>query len=458
MDMSRIILFIYFMLLFGSISHAQNDRHYQGIQYGLKGNILGGAMTAGSSDNGSIYYNPAAIGIGDENGLDLSLFAPNIYTLKYKGFLNNNEELSTNSISLIPGMVTFNASPFRTDRVKIAAALLTRFDFSNESQFRNVTSTESAVNIYDFQYRNAGSEFWLSLGFAFNIAKHFSFGFTQNITFRNTDYEHHINYSTVSVSEPTNLISGSEEDLSFKFSANAGFKNKIGFTWHKENFKIGGTFTSPIYYSLIRSSSARQITNAISPDGVIHVSNFASSRPKYKSPMSGALGIEFNYRKGTVSLAGEYVGKVKKYRIFEEEIEEVLQVPGEEMLFFLEDARKGIVNVSVGVEHEFGDKASWLMGFRTDFNYSDEGLLDQNFYTYNSNFDIYHVTTGFIFDLKGSDEFAIGLDYGFSYDRKLPNLDLNFPDLAAGQQARVLYNSLTFLITYSFLENKLSGD
>ena len=74
------------LLLLLLISHctlsAQTDAHYWTNQYGAKGLLLNGAVIASTEDETAIFYNPGAMGSGEEFGLSLSFLTPNLFRLR----------------------------------------------------------------------------------------------------------------------------------------------------------------------------------------------------------------------------------------------------------------------------------------------------------------------------------------------------------------------------------------
>ncbi len=65
-------------LLHFSFNSVSQDNHYWTQQYGAAGTLMGGAMTAGVTDNSAIYYNPGVLSFIDN--LSLSVDA-NVYKM-----------------------------------------------------------------------------------------------------------------------------------------------------------------------------------------------------------------------------------------------------------------------------------------------------------------------------------------------------------------------------------------
>ncbi|MEM8901589.1 MAG: hypothetical protein AAGC85_26000, partial [Bacteroidota bacterium] len=68
-----VIFFITFCPVF---TFSQTGSNYWGSDFGTKAQLLSGAVIAGVDDNSSVFYNPAAIGVGAENGLTFSVLSP----------------------------------------------------------------------------------------------------------------------------------------------------------------------------------------------------------------------------------------------------------------------------------------------------------------------------------------------------------------------------------------------
>lgn len=445
-------------LLLLSNVQAQNDRHYNSIQYGLRGMIMNGAMVAGVHDNSAIYYNPAALGSSGSEGLDISLFAVSMGFINRKNAYNTGSSQKQTVLDVIPGLITFNARPFKNKGISIAGASFTRSNYRIVGDQITQSETEAGVQVNSFQFEHSGREFWLAGGIGYTFPKNVAIGMSQYFSIRNTKYEHLLSYRLFDPDVPGRLIHEDTEDLVFRFSHTIGLINRLGISWWNDHFKIGATFTTPMYGPVLQSARVFYTRSELEDGETTAMSLDIRKRGTYKSPFSASLGFEFNGKGFLIATSVEYYHGVKDYSMITSSDDDVYPPVPVSQRFSLWDGRQRVFNLNVGWEIRLDKKVDYLGGLRTNMNFNNQPAdfsMPRLHYSY---FDIYHLTTGLKVRIAHS-SFTVGVDYAFSFKGNLtPIADLNNTNIAAQSipSSSVTYNNLTFLFTYNFILDRFS--
>ncbi|MCB0501723.1 MAG: hypothetical protein KDD32_03510 [Bacteroidetes bacterium] len=437
---------------------AQNDRHYNTIQYGLRGMILNGAMVAGVDDNSAIYYNPAALSTSDNKGLDISLFAVSMAILKEKNLFNVKTSGRQSDLSFIPGLITYNATPFKNKKISLSAASITRYNYQNIKTQQKTFETEEGIHLNMIDSENNGREFWLAGAVAYGFENNVSIGLSQYLSFRGENYTHDLSYRLFDHEEVGKLIFEDRETLNFKQNHSVGLITKLGLSWHHNSFKIGATITTPMYARVFKSASVFYSRNQFESGNLNAETYSFKSKGKFKTPMALRVGIEVSGNKYLIAASTEYFTKINTYQLITTSEKDLNPLINGTDGFVLEDSRRQIFNFNLGWEITLNDRFRYLGGLRTNFNFnnSPSDYFDPRIhYSY---FDVYHVTQGLQVNIDRNN-FTIGIDYGFSFNDNLPALaDLSASSFASApiSNASVAYNNLTFLFTYNFILERVN--
>jgi hypothetical protein len=435
---------------------AQNDRHYNTIHYGLRGIIMNGSMVAGVKDNSAIYYNPAALSISKDEGLDASLFAISLDLYNKKNAFGGGNNAKNLDYKIIPGLVTFVKRPFKDKDIKVGAGLFTRQSFDNTLSAKIITEEDFSIRVNEMRYSHKAKDFWLALAVAYKFENNVSIGLSQYLTFRSDNYAHDLSYQVFDKARVGKLDFMESERLVFNQSHTMGMLNKIGMTWNNNNLKFGMTLTTPTYVHILRSASVNYQRSLLQSDSLFYSTISFKNRGKYKTPLSATAGIEFNVKWILIAAAVEYFHSIKEYDLVNSSGEDLIPLVNGTNEFVLKDSRKRVFNINLGWEIPLNEKLFYLGGFRTNFNYNDQPSDYLQPRLHMSYFDIYHITNGIKMQY-GPSRFTVGLDYAFSYNSGLPQLaDLNAMAIPSTNErnASISYNNLTFLITYSFIMDK----
>ncbi len=453
-NIKPLILFFCIVCIYPAVM-AQNDRHYNSIQYGLRGIIMNGAMVAGVNDNSAIYYNPAALSISSTEGLDVSLFAITLDIYKKKHAFGQNNNAKRTGIKVVPGLVTFIKSPFKNKNIKVGAALLTRHSFDNKMYGQVTQDLGNQLRINEINYEYRVKEFWASLAVSYKFKKNVSLGISQYFSLSTQHYEHAVAYNLFDKTSPGKLDFQEKESLVLDQKQFLGMISKVGMTWYSKHIKFGMTLTTPSYLKIIRSATVKYNKSLFQGDSLVAEIASFKNKGKQKDPFSATAGIEWNHKGFLIAAAVEYYHFIKEYDRVNSKDEEV--VYPQNVAIALKDSRKRVFNINLGWEIPLVKKLYYLGGFRTNFNFNNQSSDFSVPRLHMSYFDIYHLTTGLKVE-KGKNRFTVGIDYAFSFDHKLPVvIDLNAAGIpkSNAMNSSILYNNLTFMITYNFLLEKI---
>lgn len=417
---------------------------------------MNGSMVAGVQDNSAIYYNPAALSISKDEGLDASLFAISLDMYNKKNSFGAGNNAKNLDYKIIPGLVTFVKRPFKDKDIKVGAGLFTRQSFDNTMSAKIVTEEDFSIRVNEMRYSHKAKDFWLALAVAYKFENNVSIGLSQYLSFRSDNYEHDLSYQVFDKARVGKLDFMESERLVFNQSHTMGMLNRLGLTWNNNFLKFGMTFTTPTYVHVLRSSSVNYQKTLLQTDSMTATTISFSNRGKYKTPFSATAGIEYDFNRVLVAVAVEYFHRVKEFDLVSSAGEEIIPQVNSTEEFVLKDSRQGVFNVSLGWEIALNERMFYLGGFRTNFNYNDQPSDYLQPRLHMSYFDIYHITNGIKMQY-GPNRFTVGLDYAFSYNKGLPQLaDLNAMAIPSTNErnASISYNNLTFLITYSFIMDK----
>lgn len=437
--------------LFISFSAICQDYHNWSEHFGTRATLLGGAATAGLGDNGTVYYNAAAMGYADEIATSVTVNAYGMNITKLENALGPGHNLKSTSFvtmpNLIAGILKFQNMP----KIRVGYAALTKrfynnsFDYLHSGQYDIFSSTagnETFVGSYGWSH--SVSEYYGGFGVSWTPAKWVSFGFSHFGIYRAMDYRNSIDLTVL----PQDGVFGESASVSSNVSFNYWnvkimFKPAISFNW--EVFKFGIAFTTPTINIMGKANVYRDFNvinmTELLPVDVTVIDRAESIKAVHKEPGALAIGISWNMGK---RLWGHFSQEIffgqKRFYVFNPN-----QVPnsyptaitqadqeaafGEENFMAYSEATYPIMNVGLGFEAQLNEKWKLYTGARTDF------LNNRNpYYTFNTlnadatKWHLYHFSLGTGFNHKNGKHYTAGIDFALTPRQRYYRLyDFNTP-------------------------------
>ena len=417
---------------------------YNTQQFGLVGSMLGGAVTAGTEDASTVYYNPAGIH-KIITGVDVSVLQPQLTSFGFKNFWNGDDENSTNSdIGLKPSLLSFKTSFKGIDLafIKIGKSDWNdQFDTKLESIDNNVRTTQN------FEYEFGGRDNWYGIGMSIKLNAKLHFGFSHFMSLASTSYRYDILNETVDDSSPNQEIEYFNASLNSTYS-NIGFITKIGILYDTEKHDIGFTITTPTFFRLRKSGNFNQSIIRINSgdtniDGIIDT----ELSPNIKTPW------EFNFG---YSLRLNQKRKLWFNASYHTQIADYVMTQIESITNSIDwvNGNQSTYNFAIGYSEQINPSIELSTGFRTNnLAYENKSLAENSVRNVILDGNHLHVALGAKL-VRKRNMILVGLDWGTL--RNVPNEE-KFQNLTAINSSflppsrNLIKNNLSILFTYGFI-------
>ena len=220
---------------------------------------------------------------------------------------------------------------------------------------------------------------------------------------------------------------------------------KIGLQFDFAPLQLGVTVTTP-GLSLFGDGETRINRSVINPDTVTSgfdeselVADIQKGIPStYKSPLSIAIGAEYDLGQTSVFFSGEWFNGVDRYAILDAE-PFVGQTTGDTVSIDIVQELDPVVNLGIGVEHAVSNTVEIYGAAFTDRSAFDRESIDP---LPIATWDILHFTAGAAFQV-GSIDLTLGASYGRGNGEALPADFLGQPTDVTGT-----YRSLKFILGF----------
>ncbi len=220
---------------------------------------------------------------------------------------------------------------------------------------------------------------------------------------------------------------------------------KIGLQFDFAPLQLGVTVTTP-GLSLFGDGETRVNRSVINPDTVTSgfdeselVADIQKGIPStYKSPLSIAIGAEYDLGQTSVFFTGEWFNGVDRYAILDAE-PFVGQTTGDTVSIDIVQELDPVVNLGIGVEHAVSNTVEIYGAAFTDRSAFDRESIDP---LPIATWDILHFTAGAAFQV-GSIDLTLGASYGHGNGEALPADFLGQPTDVTGT-----YRSLKFILGF----------
>jgi len=406
------------LLLFTLCAKAQNG-HYWFPDYGPGGFLTPGAVIANNRDSGVLFYNPALLANVLENSASVS---GNVYqygAIDIKNGIGAGLDLKSVNTSIVPLMAANVLhlklkKPFTIGYALINTPMLNYLVTQRKDAKFNVLNDSYSPGPEYFlgQYtaQNSINETSLILSAGYKVSSRLSLGLTAEGQIHKQTYSETysaralINTATDTLDPP--IVNSQEYYLLTYTHYGVRFKGGLAYDI-TDRQHIGLLVSSPLLHlGGTATLTSDNVINNLQIDSAYNLYLLASTRqtglkPKWKLPLSIALGYTYEYDKGEIYVSAETFLKVKDYNVITPQNSYFIRPDtannsATSALLKMEDARKAITNVSVGITYRIKPTVTAYFSMRTDFNYIDNALLkDQESYTSNTaDWNEYHWQLG----------------------------------------------------------------
>jgi hypothetical protein len=444
---------------------SQNDDHYWTHQYGAKGLLLNGAVIAATEDETAVFYNPGALGNGEDFGISLSFLSPTYSVLKTYDYLGRNTQATDHRLSFSSDLSAVGFRPFKK-RPQFRAAITSFSRYKSGLSLRErevgvVENEPSQLFVGNLDFKRSVSERWFGVGLAYRISDHLSVGASQFLSFHSESTSLAIQKDIVQKTNPNNLELSWATKFKYGFSARGGMLTKFGLTANWGHFKVGATATTTTYRYLGTAANYEYADLRVyGRDSTVLVSNLVSAPLlDYKTPWSVGLGLDFRIGRTRVSLSTEYFDDIPRYTVIDHKDDPFNGLAGNnngrQTTVQLEN--RSVHNIAIGLQTRVRNEQSLIMGFRTDFNQRiiDQGLPTLSFLSTTPS--VFHFSFGGLF-LVRNHKLSAGLDYSFgrkfATGRLVDLTNITPENLFAFSEVGVVqskYRSVVFIFTYDFI-------
>ncbi len=423
------LLIILFLPVALTTGQAQ-DRNYWNNQFGTRSALLSGAVVGSVRDSSAGFYNPAALGLMDDETVAVSANAFRYENGSLENGAGTGSDLDSEQVEIVPLLVSGVYFPSDCPCHVLGYSLLTRSSSNIDASARTDFVSDVISNpafpgpenyLGSYSVSSDLDEYWAGLSYAHAPAESVSFGVSTFLAYRAQ------NLNAQTSARAVNQLQNAASDSSTFFDFyNLRLLWKAGSVVDLGSVKLGLTITTPSIDIHGRGSSARDtsVTNVDFDGDGIPGSFVASDRQdglsaKYRNPLSVALGAEWELLEGTRVDGGlEWFGSVSRYNVLVPDSQDFIRPPGSAPsgvdsrdFLSISDAAKSVLNFAIGIEQELTDRIDLITSFRTDYSYARPysgdgiglGITDWN---------MYHVTLGSTYHRERSDV-SLGVVYSF---------------------------------------------
>ena len=455
-------------------AHAQSYTHYWSHQFGREGILLAGSVLAGTEDNTTVIYNPAALAFTKGQGLALSFLSAGIANLKLKDGLGEGLDIKASSLFILPKFLAYDLPVLKKNPGKMVFVLYHQ-DFPSMNQaFRDAYIPESdpgVIRVTNFDLDKDVSEVWGGLAYAYPLSNEWAAGVSLLFPFRAQSYYLQLSIDEMDAADNQKALALNSLGYRLNYSV-FSVTSKLGLAYRpawNPSLRLGLTFATPSLFYMFNSGHYEyQIlyTRDADPDNpeFFQIENKQTdARAVYKYPMSLGLGLQYTFGDLSLSASVEHFFRINPYAVMEDNPDPYnghlpdATIPN----FPLMTKSETITNFAIGATYRLREGLELLGGFQTDHNFYGSPLPNQPIQLFNSGWDQYHISLGTSL-LVNRNEISIGLRYSFSFQNDvygIGHIDEGdngiFDLLERNQTADVRFNAFALAFTYNFFREIL---
>ncbi|AUC14882.1 hypothetical protein BTO06_06915 [Tenacibaculum sp. SZ-18] len=421
---------------------------YNTEQFGIRGAMLGGSITAGANDESMTFYNPAGIHKVPSQ-VSISLFQPSVRTFGFNNFWGINEKSEINeNYGLKPSLISFK---FKLDKLDFAFIKISKSQLSDSFNAKREEINNTILNTQYFEYEYKGEDDWFGAGTSFKITPEIYVGVSQFLSITNFEYKNRViieERDRVNNNNNTDSFFNSEQTSSFD---NTGFITKLGFLYDTDQHDIGLTITTPKYLRILEGGYyTRTLTNIDNTQNIGEQILDNNLSPAIKTPWEFSLGYSYSFKKqNKLWLNVDYYSGISEYKV-------ATISSGSRKISWV-NGNKDVFNIGVGYSHVLNDKLELSGGLRTNnFAYKNKPVTAKELRNTILDGNHIHFVVGTRFKFKRHNV-LLGLDWGTLYDtpdeigfqylRDIGKLTPNLKGLTK--------QNISVLLTYRFILDEL---
>ena len=415
---------LFVSVLFAAVAAMSQDTNYWTLQYGTRGELLGGCVVGSALDLSATYYNPGSLALLKDPKSILTATVFGMETFKVSDADPAQDAISSRRIGPEPSLFA-GTLPVHWLGGRWAYSFLTRqkLDIHLTQREGAVIALADPVGTPGDSLSMGGevlfdqnvNEQWGGLTWSRTMSDNIGIGMTLYGVYRSQSRTLRQTLEAFGASGyGSSLLDWNDVDFS-TFRAIA----KLGVSAEFEKTSFGLAFTTrslPLFgHGTILIN--RVVTGDTNLDGVpdsqADVTYAKDVDAEYRSPFSIAMGGSYRWTTTTLHATAEYFMPIDQYTVIETNT--TATSPGVQAHpAKFQHALNDVFNWGVGVERRFSDKTTAYLSFITDHTAKDSvGRYDISVATW----DIYHINGGVAFSIRGTD---LTLGGGFAWGSKEP--------------------------------------
>ena len=429
------------------------DTNYWNLQYGPVGQLLGGQVIGSSRGLSATYYNPGGLALEEDTAFLLSTES---FQAEYVSSTPTSPaveafDVSSLRLGTFPTLVAGGLPrSWLGQRTRLAWSFLTRQKLDVrlgerlEDPFEMPGGRSAAEQYVDQQV----NESWGGLTLAYELSETLGIGATLYGVYRGQFSRTELNFQALSAEEEALTGLSITDYRYYHFRTLA----KLGVAWQRGNVHLGLNVTTPSV-ALFGSGDAGFTASLVgvdadgngTPDPPLLVSDTAEDVDAYYRS-SWAIGGGFAWKRGDTrwQASAEWFAPVDRFTVID------VPVEGGRFQGNLTQELRSVLNVGLGVEHDFGDELVLYGAALTDFSAAPG---DPRANATATTWDLYHLTSGVKFAVAGS-RFTLGATFTFGGDRRPPTTLIGPPENLVGEgidtELDVKYRRVVVLLGFLF--------